>query len=144
MSKVKTIGFYRAAKWGCFAASILFYFLPCIIVTACLLPLTQQSSGTSFALGMAIIGLNALPFIGGIFRSVLAHIPMINFLSIVFLMLYGFFTMKLFQHYVSIFCWIELSAALGSIVSCVFWVLYEKNARRLETAKTNKEMGLIK
>lgn len=143
MSKVKTIGYYRAAKWICLAASVLFYFLPFIIVTACLIPVTQQSEGTSFALGLAIIGLNSLPFIGGIFKSIFAHLPMINGLSIVFLMLYSFFTLQLFQDFVSVFCWIELSAAIGSVISCVFWVLYLKNKSRLDIAKTNKQMGLI-
>ena len=143
MSKVKTIGTYRKAKWVCFAASVLSYFLPFIIVTACLLPLTRQTSGTAFAVGMAIVALNALPFIGGVFHSVLAHFPMVNVLSVVFLMLYVFFTIKLFQDYVSVFCWIEFSAAVGSVVSCVLWHFYRKNARRLETAKTNKDMGLI-
>lgn len=139
----KSIREYRRAKWLCFAFSILSYFLPFIIVTVCLIPAVKTDSGTRCAMVISIILLNALPFIGGMIRHITAHFPMINFLSIFFLLLYSFFTMQIFQNYVYKFCWIELSAALGSVVSCVFWNKYKKNARKLEIAKTNKEMGVI-
>lgn len=139
----KTTGSYKAAKYIFFAASLLVYFVPFIVVTACLLPLMKQTVGTSFAIGAALIVLNALPFIGGVFRSVLAHFPFVNLLSVVFLLLYGFFTLDLFSEHVYIFCWIEFAAAVGSLLSCVFWHFYGKYSRRVEIAKTNKEMGLI-
>lgn len=145
MSEPKTIRTYRTAKWSCFAASVLFYFLPFIVVAACLIPTmqTEGDAGQSWAIGIAIVVLNALPFIGGCLRHITAHFPMINFLSFFFLLLYGFFTLKLFQVYVYKFCWIEFAAAIGSVISCVFWHYYEKNKRKLEIAKTNKEMGVI-
>lgn len=138
----KSIKAYRRAKWLCFACSILFYFLPFIIVTLCMIPTVKTDKGTRCAMAISIIVLNALPFIGGLIRHITAHFPMINFLSILFLLLYSFFTMKIFQNYVYKFCWIELSAAVGSILACVFWNKYKKNSRKVEIAKTNKEMGL--
>lgn len=146
MSNVKTIGYYRKSKWLCFAAAILVYFLPFIIVTACLLPLTKQSGGTAFAIGIAIIAINALPFVVGIFKGLFAHYPMLTglLIAVVFLAVYGFFKSDVFQTYASIFCWIEFAVAVGALASMVFWHFYRKNKRRLETAKTNKEMGLIK
>lgn len=146
MSERKTISSYRTAKWSCFAASLAFYFLPFIIVAACLIPTMRteaKDAGECWAIGIAIVVLNAMPFVGGCLRHITAHFPMINFLSIFFLLLYSFFTLRLFQNYVYKFCWIELAAALGSVVSCVFWHYYKKNKRKLEIAKTNKEMGVI-
>lgn len=146
MSEPKTIRSYRAAKWTCLAVSVLAYFLPFIVVAACLIPGMQteaKDAGQLWAVGIAIIILNSLPFIGGCLRHITAHFPMMNFLSFFFLLLYGFFTLQLFREYVYKFCWIEFAALVGSVVSCVFWHFYRKNKRKLEIAKTNKEMGVI-
>ena len=131
---------YRIKRYLFFWASILAYFLPFVVVTASLLPFMTASTGKKFAIGMALVLVNALPFIGGIFRSLFAHFPFINGLSILFLGLAFFFCADLFQSYVYTFISIEISAALGSIAACVLWALHLKFKRKCEQAQTYYEL----
>lgn len=132
---------YRVKRFVFFWTSIAAYFLPFIIVTASLLPLMKAGTGQKFAIGMAVLLVNALPFIGGIFRGILAHFPFINVLSVAFIALAFFFTAEVFQNYVYTFFFIELSAALGSVVACVLWSAHLKYKRKSEQGKTFIEMS---
>lgn len=142
--KVRTLEGYRRAKWIYFSLYVVVYFVPVIAVAACLLPTTEQPAGVSWAVGLAVVAIHALPFIGGIFRTLFSHLPSLNIFPFLFLLLYGFFTAELFQNYVAVFCWIEFAAAVSVVFSVVFWILYRKNAERLETAKTVKQLGVLK
>lgn len=138
MAEYKT---YRKEKRLYFVLAIVFYFVPFVAVTACLLPMMTEASGLKTAIGFGIVIINAVPFITGVFRAFFAHFPMLNLLSILFIMLAAFFTLELFKRYVEIFLWIELSAAIGSILSCVFWAKYRKYADYQRSVKANVKSG---
>ena len=132
---------FKKEKWLFFALSIAVYFLPFIITTACFLPVMVASVGFKAAIGGAIIIINSIPFLMGIFKSFFAHFPMLNILAIVFLFVGAFFMMDIFQQYAEIFLWIEFSATLGSIVACVLWSRYRKYARYSESVKATVASG---
>lgn len=138
MSKYKT---YLKEKWLYFALSIVSYFLPFIIVTACFLPIVKAASGVKWALGLGIIVVNAIPFLTGVSRAVLAHFPMLNIMAIVFIFTAGFFTLDVFIKSREIFCWIELAAAIGSVLSCLFWAKYLKYSGYNKTMKATLKSG---
>lgn len=123
MSDYKT---YRKEKWLYFAFSIIAYFLPFVVVTACLLPMVKAAEGFKIAMGLGIVVINAIPFLMGAFKAFFAHFPMLNILAILFLALAAFFTMDAFKNYVDVFCWIELAAAVGSVISCILWGQFRK------------------
>ena len=138
MKKYKT--FFKQ-KWVCFALSIVFYFVPVIVVTACLLPLTEASTGTKWAIGMGVLVIHAIPFFAGVIFSFLSHYPMFNIFPFLFLALQGFFTLDYFQYYAQIFKWIELAAAISSIASCICWGLFRKYSVWRESIKANVRSG---
>lgn len=72
MSKYKT---FTKEKWLYFAFSIITYFLPFIIVSACLLPIVKEATGLKIAMGLGIMLINAIPFLMGIFKAFFAHFP---------------------------------------------------------------------
>ena len=141
MSKYKT---YKKEKRLFFAFSIISYFLPFIIVTACLLPLIKATEGFKIAIGLGIMFINAIPFLMGVFKTFFAHFPMLNLLSVVFLALAAFFTFEVFANYMHIFCWIELAAALGSVISCILWGQYRKCADFARTMKATVKSGAFR
>lgn len=124
-----------------FIFSIVAYFLPFIIVTAVFLPIVKTVTGFKIALGLCIVVINSIPFIMGVFRAFFSHFPMFNLLAIVFLFLAAFFTLDLFRDYKAVFCWIELAAAVGSIISCVFWSKYLKYKLWSQSVKANVKSG---
>ena len=138
---MKSYKTFFGVKWISFALSIICYFLPFIIVTACLLPLTEASNGTKWGIGLVLVVINAIPFLMGVFRSLFAHFPMLNILSFVFLALAAFFMLDYFRYYAEIFLWIELAAALGSLASCVFWAMFKKYSHWRESVKANVRSG---
>lgn len=138
MSNYKT---YTKEKWLYFALSVVAYFLPFIVVAACLLPLIKTSGGFKVAMGLGIVLINAIPFLMGTFRSLFAHFPMLNTLAIIFIALAAFFTLPLFQSSADKLCWIELAAAVGSVVSCVFWSKHCKYKRYQESVKATVGSG---
>ncbi|MDE6597605.1 MAG: hypothetical protein K2K60_03090 [Clostridia bacterium] len=138
MSKYRT---FTKEKWLYFILSVIAYFAPFIIVTACLLPFIKAADGFKIAMGLGIVFINAIPFLMGIFRAFFAHFPMFNMLALVFLILAAFFTLDVFRTYVDRFLWIETAAALGSIVSCVFWTKYRKYAKWQQSVKANVKSG---
>ena len=124
-------------KWIYFALAIAVYFLPFVITTACLLPMVKTAQGLKVAMGLGIVFINAIPFIFGLFKMFFAHFPMLNLLAIVFLLLAAFFTMDVFKTCVDKLLWIESAAAIGSLLSCVFWGKYRKYSKWRESVKAN-------
>lgn len=139
-SKYKT---YKKQRFLFFWLSIAVYFLPYIIVTACLLPLMKTAAGTRAGIGLAVIALNALPFLGGILKGFRAHFPFVNLIAFVFVLLAAFFLSELFKNYVYTFLWVELAAVLGSVAACVLWHFHRKYKRLNETYRANKKIGVI-
>ena len=113
-------------KWLYFSLSLIVYFLPFVIVTACLLPLTKAATGTKWAIGIVVVLINAVPFLMGALRMFFSHFPMANILALAFILLAAFFRLDCFQYYAEIFIWIELAALLGSVLACVFWAKFRK------------------
>ncbi len=138
MSKYRT---FTKEKWLYFIFSLLIYFLPFIIVTACLLPMIKAAKGFKLAIGLGIVIINAVPFLMGFFKSFFAHFPMVNILAIMFLFLAAFFTLDVFRTYVDKFLWIESAAAIGSIVSCVLWSKYRKYSKWHDSVKATVRSG---
>lgn len=133
MSKYKT---FKKEKWLYLICSIFAYFLPFIIVTACLFPLiTSAGDGFKLAIGMAVILINTLPFLQGLLESFVAHFPMLNIPAFIYILISTFFTLDIFQEYRGYFNWIELAAVIGSVVSCILWGKYRKYSHY------NKTMG---
>ncbi len=134
---------YKKERYLFFWLSIAVYFVPYIIVTACLLPFVKTGGGMKWGMGLAVAALNALPFLGGILKGFRAHFPFINLLALAFVALAGFFTLELFQDYVTTFLWIELSAAVGSIAACVFWHFHRKYKRKSQTVGDIVKSGVL-
>ncbi|MDE7330121.1 MAG: hypothetical protein K2N30_03355 [Clostridia bacterium] len=133
---------FKKEKWIFFALSIIVYFVPFVIVTACVFPLMRKAdTGYRVALGILIVIINALPFLMGIFKSFFAHFPMLNIFAIGFCILGALFTFNIFAEYIDKFLWIECAAALGSVAACVFWGLHRKYARYAESIKANVLSG---
>lgn len=138
MAEYKT---FKKQRITYFWLAIVAYFLPFIIVSACLLPFVKVNGGFKIAVGLGIVFINAIPFLMGIFKSFFAHFPMLNVLSIVFLCLAAFFTLDVFRNCVEKLLWIESAAAIGSIVSCVFWAKHLKYVKWNESVKATIGSG---
>ncbi len=138
MAKYKT---FRKEKWIYLALSIIFYFLPFIVVTACLLPMVMAASGLKIAMGLGIVFINAIPFLMGVFRAFFSHFPMLNVLAIAFLCLAAFFSLEVFKNCVDKLLWIEGSAVLGSLISCILWGKYLKYKKWSESVKATVNSG---
>ena len=138
---MKTYKTFFKQKWIFFALSLISYFLPFIIVTACLLPLTKAATGTKWAIGIVVVLINAVPFLMGALRMFFSHFPMANILALVFIALAAFFRLDFFQYYAEIFIWIELAALLGSVLACVFWAQFRKYSQWRESVKANVKSG---
>ena len=128
-------------KWIFFFLAVVAYFAPFIAVTACFLPLVKAAQGFKIAVGLGIVLINAIPFLMGIFRALFAHFPMLNMFAIVFLALASFFMLDVFQRQAEIFLWIELAAACGSILSCIFWALHRKYSGYRNSLKATLKSG---
>ena len=138
MAKYKT---FRKEKWLYFVFSVIAYFLPFIIVTACLFPMVKTAKGLKIAMGLGIVFINAIPFLMGVFKAFFAHFPFLNVLAIVFLCLAVFFTADVFKSCVDKLLWIEGSAVIGSFVSCILWGKHLKYKKWSESVKANVKSG---
>ena len=127
---------YKMKRYIFFWLTLIVYFVPYIVATACLLPFMKATEGTKWAIGLTVALLNALPFVMGIFRKIFAHVPFINVLAIVFVALAMFFTLETFHSYVYTFMTIESAALAGSVVSCVLWHFHMKYKRKAQTVST--------
>lgn len=134
---------YKAQRYLFFWLSAAFYFMPYIIATACLLPFMEESTGMKWSIGLVVALVNALPFIGGVFRVLFSHTPFINMYAIIFMFLAAFFTLPIFSIFVYTFLVIEGCAALGSIMATVFWFLHRKYKTKAETVHTVLKSGVL-
>lgn len=134
---------YKKQRYFFFWLSIAVYFVPYIVVAACLLPFMVETQGMKWGIGLSVVALNALPFLGGILKGFRAHFPFVNVLALVFVILAGFFTLEVFQRYVATFLWIELSAVLGSVAACVLWQFHKKYKRKAQTVNDVLKSGII-
>lgn len=136
---------FKKEKWLFFVLAIVVYFVPFVAVTTSMFPfMTKADKGYKWALGTLILIINALPFFMGILKSFLAHFPMLNIFALGFCVLGALFTFDIFVEYMDKFLWIELTATLGSAVSCIFWGLHRKFARYSESVKANVLSGAFK
>lgn len=134
---------YKKQRYIYFWLSLISYFVPYVAVTAALLPMMVESVGMKWGIGLAVVALNALPFIGGVLRHIFAHVPFINMLALVFMLLAGFFLLDVFREYVYTFMSIEAAALGGSLLACVFWGLHKKYKRQNQTIKTVVKSGVL-
>lgn len=134
---------YRKEKYIFFWAAFACYFLPFVVATACLLPFMEVATGMKWSIGLTVVLVNALPFVGGIFRVLFSHTPFINMPAILFVLLATFFTAPMFADYVSTFCVIEGCAAIGGILATVFWFLHTKYKTKFETVHTVLKSGVL-
>ena len=134
---------YTHQRYAFFWAAIIAYFAPYIAATAALLPFMVESAGMKWGIGLAVVVINALPFVGGVLRHLFAHVPFINMLALVFMLLAGFFLLDVFREYVYTFMTIEGCALGGSCLACVFWGLHKKYKRQSQTVKTVLKSGIL-
>lgn len=134
---------YRKEKYIYFWLSFACYFLPFVIAMAFLLPFMEESTGTKWSIGLAVVLVNALPFVGGVFRVLFSHTPFINMPAILFVFLAMFFKAPVFSNYVYTFLVIESCAALGGILATVFWFLHRKYKTKADTVHTVLKSGVL-
>ncbi len=135
---------YKKQRYLFFWLSLVAYFVPYIVATACLLPFIQAAVGMKWGIGLSVAALNALPFLGGIFKGFRAHFPFVNMIAFVFVLLAGFFTLEVFHNYVYTFLTIEAAAVGGSLAACVLWHFHRKYKRKSQTVGDVIASGLIK
>ncbi len=140
MAKYKT---YRKQRYIFFWLSIVVYFLPYTIVTACLLPFVKTDEGVKWGIGLAVCALNAVPFVSGVLKGFRAHFPFVNLMAFIFLFLAAFFLSEVFQNYVYTFLWIELAAVIGSGAACVLWHYHRKYKRKSQTIGDVAKSGIL-
>ena len=135
---------YKKQRYLFFWLSLVAYFVPYIVATACLLPFMKAAEGMKWGIGLAVAALNALPFLGGILKGFRAHFPFVNMIAFVFVLLAGFFTLEVFHNYVYTFLTIEAAAVAGSLAACVLWHFHRKYKRKAHTVGDVIASGLIK
>lgn len=134
---------YQKQRFLFFWLSIVVYFVPYLIATACLLPFMKAAQGEKWAIGIAVMALNAIPFLTGIFKGFRAHFPFVNLIAFAFVCLASFFTLDLFHKYVYTFLTIETVALAGSITACVLWHFHRKYKRKAQTVSDVLKSGLL-
>lgn len=134
---------YKKERYLFFWLSIAVYFIPYIVVTACLLPVIKTSVGMKFGIGLAVIFLNALPFIFGFFHGLRNAFPFFSFVPFLYLALHVFFTTEVFQNFQAVFNWIEFTFAVSLVFYCVFWRFHRKYKRKAQTVNDVLKSGLI-
>lgn len=133
----------KTRRYAYFWCAVAAYFVPYIAATAALLPFMVESTGMKWSIGLAVVLLNALPFVGGVLRHLFSHVPFINMLAFVFMLLAGFFLLDVFREYVYTFMTIEACALGGSFFACVFWGLHRKYKTKDGQAKTMRQLGVL-
>lgn len=134
---------YKKQRYLFFWAALLVYFVPYISVTAALLPFMKINEGARVGIGIVVVAINVMPFVGGIMKGFRAHFPFFNTTAFLFVMLSSFFTLDAFSNYVYTFTTIECTAFIGCILSCLFWGLYLKYKRKAQTVSTVIKSGIL-
>lgn len=140
MKKYKT---YKKQRYLFFWLAIAVCFVPYVVATSCLLPFMVTSDGQRVAIGLAVVFLNALPFVGGVLLNFRAHFPFFNLPALLFIVLAGFFLLDVFADYVSSFLVIETTAFVGGIAACVLWHFHRKYKRKSRTVSDVVKSGLV-
>ena len=135
---------YKIYRYLFFWLSVVVYFVPYVVATAALLPFMTESSGMKWGIGLALVAINALPFLGGILRVFRAHFPFVNMLSFFFILLAGFFTLQVFSDYVYSFMTIEATALAGSIAACILWHFHRRYKQKSQTTSTMLNKDVLK
>lgn len=135
---------YKTQRYLFFWLAIATYFIPVVVTTACLLPFMAQAKGMKWGIGIAVVALHSLGFVGGIFRGLRAHFPFINTTSFLFLVCALFFTADVFHDYVYSFMTIALVSFVSGIAACILWMMHEKYKRQSQTIATVLKSGLLK
>ena len=140
MSNYKT---YTKEKWLYFALAIAVYFVPFIVVISVYLPFVKQATGFKVALGLALVAINSIPLVMGLFKNMFIHYPMLMGLPFIaiFLMSASFFKLSVFKELSTTLCWIETAALAGIIVSTVFWAKFRKYSKYQQSVKANVHSG---
>ena len=134
---------YSKQRYIFFWLSVIVYFVPYIVATAFLIPPMSAARSMKWSIGLSVVLLNTLPFIGGMFRRILSHFPFVNLPAILFVLLAGFFLLDIFRSYVYTFLTIEATAAAGSVAACFMWHLHRKYKRQARTVKTVIKSGVL-
>ena len=134
---------YRKERYLFFWMSLVAYFLPYVVTTACLLPMMRAAQGVKWGIGLAVVALNAIPFLTGIFKGFRARFPFVNMLAFVFVLLAGFFCLDLFHNDVYTFLAIETVELAGRIAECVLWHFHRKYKRKAQTVGDVLKSGLL-
>ncbi len=134
---------YQKQRYIFFWLAIVFYFLPMIVATASLLPFMKAATGTKLGIGACVVLINSVPFLEGLLRRFVAKGLVVNWFSVLFMSLSGFFLLPIFETYVSTFCIIEASALGGFILYDIFWMLHLKYKRQAQTVKTVIKSGIV-
>lgn len=140
MSKYKT---YRKERYLFFWLSIVVYFVPYVVTTACLFPLVKSEPGTKWAVGLFVVFLFSLPFVTGIFKGFRAHFPFASPVADLTLFLLVFMTTNYFQSYLYTLLWISLAAGIGRYAACALWFLHRKYKRKCQTVSDVVKSGLL-
>ncbi len=139
--KLKTQKTY-AKKWIIYSVlTYVAYFAPYVVAVLCLLPVLTESTGTKLLIGGVLIVINLLPFVFGLLRNLFNKRPFTNFLSVLIVLAWAFFSLEIFQRYVFSVVIIEVCAFVGGEAANTFHQLAQKAKTNRQTAKTLKEMG---
>lgn len=135
---------FREKKWVLFILSVFIYFVPFIVVTACLFPMMKKADvGYRLALGIVLVLMRVVPFILRSLHSLVAHCPMLDLTSIVLFFVAISFRFGIFADYQDKFLIILGVSALSSIVSSVLWFLFKKYNKSTGEYKTMRDSGMF-
>ncbi|MGN0807992.1 MAG: hypothetical protein ACI4MN_06070 [Candidatus Coproplasma sp.] len=141
MPKYKT---FKKEKWVFLILSVFIYFVPFIVVTACLFPLMNKAdAGYRWALGIVLVLMRVVPFILRSLHSAVAHCPMLDLTSLVLFLVALSFRFDIFADYQDKFLIILGVSVASSIISTVFWFLYKKYAAYHTSIKAAKKSGMF-
>lgn len=134
---------FKARRYLFFWGALAVYFLPTVIVTACLLPFMETDEGAKCGIGIAVVALHGLGFLGGIFRGIKAHFPFLHWSPFLFLLLAMFFTLDIFRSYVYTFMTIAAVSFASSISSSVIWWMHGRYKKKAQTVNAVMESGIL-
>ena len=134
---------YKKQRYLFFWLSIAVYFVPVVITVACLLPFVRTGEAAKWGIGIAVVAIHCLGFLGGIFHGLKAHFPFFQTGPLLFLLLAMFFTADLFQNYVYTFMTISAVSFASGVAASVLWYLHGRYKRREQTVSTVLKSGVL-
>lgn len=135
---------FKKEKWIFFILTVFIYFVPFIVVTACLFPMMKKAdAGYRWALGIILVLMRVIPFVLRSLHSLVAHCPMLDLTSIVLFVVAFLFRFEIFADYQDKFLIILAVSALSSIISTVLWFLFKYFNKQAGIIKTVDKSGII-